>query len=878
MPTFPSKRPHQVSVFLLKFSVTVTTMVFMAGHSAAKNPADSQPEVDAGSANKPCLQITDKKAASPLAAAGAAGSLKPCAPDKAKSGSPIVSAPTPPGTDTPAEVAAPVKSADTEFQRFVQATTGQSLPLFGYELFESANRFSPAEALAVPPAYVLSPGDELVVQVNGLVEVVDRFVIDRDGRILLPKVGPVSMAGVALKDAEKVLAAHIAKVYRNFTVSVSMGRLRSIEIFVVGQARKPGKHLVSSLSGLINALFETGGPGVNGSMRAISLRRNGKTVATVDMYAFLTQGDNRSDVPLMTGDLIYIPPAGPRAALLGSVNTPAVYEMLASENIAQVLAFSGGLPPVAAPQKAQLERVDASRAVARYVEDLTLDARGLNQRLQAGDVLSVQQISPQIGNVVKLEGHVDTPLRYNFKPGMTVADVLNDKRLLIPGSYWDALNKGTVSKKYSRPEVNLDYATVQRLDTRNLRTVLLSFNPLKALARDAEENMLLLSGDVVRIYGPDEALPETDNSVSISGEIVGGTKRFVWRPGFSIKDVIPSTQWLVDYYGYWQRDSARDLYNDINWDYAVVNRRVPATLQTLAITFNLGNAVLKNKTADDIQLEPGDEISLFTTAQVPTHSDNRNQLVTISGEVMVPGKYQIRQGETLTDLIQRAGGLSRNAYVFGTQFLRESIKQQQQDNIDRAAKKMQAQLEAQAITLKQSSTDSDKALAQAQLVDQQQMLKRLSDIKANGRISLDLDPEKPVLPPLTLTDGDNILIPTRPGMVGVFGEVFTETAQIHRNGMTVASALAKAGVTKDADRDNILLIRADGSVISSANKPAWWGNSIEGIKMQAGDSIYVPSQVDKRTAYSLFIQGAKDWTAILYQMALGAVGIKTLRN
>ena len=789
------------------------------------------------------------------------------------------------------------KPAETEFQRFVLSTTGQILPLFGYEFFESTHRFTPAEAAAVPPSYVLSPGDELVVQINGLIEVVDRFVIDRDGRVLLPKVGPVNMAGVALKDAERVLATHISKIYRNFTVSVSMGRLRSIEIFVVGQAKKPGKHLVSSLSSLINALFETGGPGVNGSMRAIALRRNGKTVATVDMYAFLAQGDNRSDVPLMTGDLIYIPPAGPRVALLGSVNSPAIYEMLGTENIGQVLAFSGGLPPVAAPQKAQLERVDTSRAVARYVEDLTLDARGMSQRLQAGDVLSVQQISPQIGNVVTLQGHVDTPLRYSYKPGMTVSDLLSDKRFLIPGSYWEELNKGLVSKqtprpeledlnnvkvkvskKFSRPEVNLDYAIVQRLDPRTLRTVLLSFNPLKALAKDAQENLELLSGDVVRIYGPDEELPETDNSVSVNGEIVGSVKRFVWRPGFTIQDVIPSTQWLVDYYGYWQRESARDLYNDINWDYAVVNRRVIATLQTQAITFNLGNAVLKRNTTENFSLEPGDEINLFTTNQMPTHSDNRNQLVTISGEVMAPGKYQIRQGETLTDLVQRAGGLSRNAYVFGTQFLRESTRSQQQDNIDRAAKKVQAQMEAQAITLKQSSTEAEKTQLQSLLMDQQQMLKRISEIKASGRISLDLDPDKPMLPTLTLADGDSIVIPTTPGMVGVFGEVFTETYQIHRPGITVGSVLGKAGVSKDADRDNILLIRADGSVISNANKFGWWGSTIEGIKLQPGDSVFVPSLVDKRTAYSLFIQGAKDWTSILYQMALGAVGIKTLRN
>ena len=773
---------------------------------------------------------------------------------------------------------ASLKPPETEFQRFVHASTGQSLPLFGYELFDSNELFKPVEAAAVPPSYVLSPGDELVVQINGLIEVNERLVIDRDGRVLLPKIGPVHMAGVVLNDAERILGNHISKVFRNFSVSVSMGRLRSIEIFVVGHAKKPGKHLVSSMSSLINALFETGGPGINGSLRTVTLKRQGKTIATVDMYAFLSQGDNSKDVPLMTGDLIYIPPAGARIALLGSVNTPAVYELIGSETIGQMLSLSGGLPALAAPQQAQLERVDTRRQVARYVEDVALDDTGLSQRMQAGDVLTVLQISPQIDNAVTLTGNVDTPLRYSYKPGMTVADMLKDKRLLIAGTYWEELNKGVFSNKYSRPEVNLDYATVQRLDKQNLRTVLLPFNLLKAMANDPQENLALQKGDVVKVYSPQDLLPETDNSVSVSGDIVGGTKRFVWRPGFTIKDVIPSTQWLVDYYGYWQRESARDLYNDINWDYAVVNRRVPATLQTQAITFNLGNAVLRNMTQDNISLQPGDEIQLFTTTQMPTRSDNRNQLVSLMGEVMVPGKYQIQPGETLTELIQRAGGLSRNAYVFGTQFVRESIKQQQQENINRASQKMQAQIEAQAAVLKQSSTEADKLQAQAQLVDQQQMLKRVSDIKASGRISLDLDPDKPVLPALTLTDGDSILIPTRPVMVGVFGEVFTETSQIHRAGMTVGGALTKAGVTKDADSDNILLIRADGAVISNASQTGWWGKSINHIKLQPGDSVYVPSMVDKRTAYSLFIQGAKDWTTILYQLSLGAVGIKTLRS
>ena len=565
-----------------------------------------------------------------------------------------------PATEDPQQLNAdPRKIAaadETEFQRFVRSATGQSLSLFGYELFGNRNRFSSVQGASVPAGYVFGPGDELLVQVNGLVEFNERLVIDRDGRVSVPRVGPIVLAGVPFADAEKVLTAHIGKVYRNFTVSVTMGRLRSIEVFVVGQARSPGKHLVSGLSSLINALFETSGPNTNGSLRAIELRRQGKTITTVDMYAFLSKGDNTGDVKLLAGDVIYIPPAGPRAALLGTINGPAIYELLPADTISSVLALTGGLPTLAAPQKAQLERVDSARDVARYVQDFALDAKGMALPLKAGDILTVFQISPQIANVVTLQGNVASPLRYTFKPGMRVSDLLQDKRLLIPGSYWLQINQGATTGNYSRPEVNLDYATIQRLDPATLRTTVVAFNLARAVAQDPGENLALVSGDIVTVYGPKDAGAETENSITVTGEVVGGTKRFVWRKGFTIKDIIPSSQWLIDYYSYWQRPSGRSLVNDINWDYAQVIRRIPTTLSSQAITFNLGRAVLQGHAADNIALEPGDQIALFTTAQLGQPTERRSMLVTVSGEVAVPGVYQVKTGETLPQLLKRIGG------------------------------------------------------------------------------------------------------------------------------------------------------------------------------------------------------------------------------
>ena len=879
------------------------------------------------------------------------------------------------------------KVDEIEFQRFVMSATGQALPLYGYELFAKPTAFAPAQAAPVPAGYVLGTGDEVVVQVNGLIDINEKFVIDRDGRVNLPKVGPLNLAGVALSDAEKVMAAHIGKVYRNFSVSVTLGRLRSIEVFVVGQARKPGKYVISSMSGLVNALLETGGPGSNGSMRAIQLRRAGKTVATLDLYAFLSQGDNSADVPLLTGDIIYIPPAGPRAAVLGTINAPAIYELRSNETIAQVLALSGGLPTLAAPQKAQLERVDANRDIARYVEDFALDAAGQKLVLKGGDILTVFQISPQIANVVTVQGNVAAPLRYTHRPGMRVADLLGDKRLLIPGSYWADVNQGARTSSYSTPEVNLDYATIQRLDPVALRTKTIAFNLAKAVAQDPSENLELLSGDIVTVYAADEPGAETDNSVTLTGDLVGGTKRFVWREGFTIKDIIPSTQWLVDYYGYWQRaaklgrkrdnarkdaqdglspgamrqqgntavdakrgdslttlgaqraskldertlapgqsdlralqlddklaepalrstknqdklalrDSAaqdddnelqsgalRSFGQEINWNYAQVLRRVPATLQTKSITFNLGRAVIDGQAADNIKLEAGDQVALFTTAQVAVPTEKRSQMVTLTGEVAVPGKYQLQPGDTLPDLIKRAGGLGKYAFAYGTVFTRESTRTQQQENLNKSVRRMRAQVDAQIAALAQNATDAEKAsTVQAQIAGQQQLLKRMEEIKATGRVALDLDADRPELPPIALEDGDFITVPQRPSFVGVFGEVYSESALIHKPQLSVADYLSKAGVTRDADLDNLIVVRADGTVEGSGNsnslwsRSALWGAGFQDKKLNAGDSVFVPSAVDRRTAYSLFIQGAKDWTSLIYQFALGAAAFKTLRN
>jgi len=882
----------------------------------------------------------------------------------------------------------------TDFQRFVQEATGRALCLYGFDLFARGN-FTAGQGVSVPASYVLGPGDEVVVLAYGMVDISERLIIDREGRVLIPRAGPLTLAGVPLGEAERVISAHLGKIYRNFKLTVTMGRVRSAEVFVVGQARNPGKHVVSGLSTLINALFETGGPNANGSLRAVELRRAGKTVATVDVYQFLARGVDSADAKLQPGDVIFIPPAGPSAAILGTVNAPAIYELKADDTLKSVLDLTGGLPVLAAPQKAQLERIDPSRDVARYVEDFALDAAGLARKLQAGDVLTVFPISPQIADVVTLQGNVASPMRYAYRKGMRVADLVTGNNFLVPVQYWLSVNAGGNIGGLDRPEVNLDYATLQRLDLRRLRTTVIPFHLAKALRGDAEENLTLEPGDIVRVYGPNEAGPEafdsvslnaqfiggtrrfpwrrgttvrdlipdaawlqtevsrwvratggapmegyakqelnfdyavvrrldpvglrselfafnlgkalagdpvenlalqpgdqislygpnepgaeTLNSITVRGEILGGERRFIWRPGFAIRDIIPSAQWLVSRYQYWQRRGGTELRNEINWDYGNVVRRLPDTLQTRTLNFNLGGAVLQGRAEDNLALQPGDQITLFTTRELPVPQEKRIRLVTLSGEVKVPGVYQAAPGETLGQIIQRAGGYTAEAYVFGMEFRRESVRATQQQNLDRTVQRIETQMLSNAQAKVQNVTSPDQAQAvQSSLQADQLRLANLRNLRATGRVALGLEPERLKLPAIALEDGDVISVPSRPAFVGVYGAVNNENVILWNAGMTVRDVVDRAGTSLYADVGESYVMRADGTVLSGGPMEGLFGfRGIRSVELQPGDTVVVPERADRETVYTTFIRGLKDITAIFFQFGLGAAAIKSLNN
>ena len=329
-------------------------------------------------------------------------------------------------------------------------------------------------------------------------------------------------------------------------------------------------------------------------------------------------------------------------------------------------------------------------------------------------------------------------------------------------------------------------------------------------------------------------------------------------------------------------NQVKNLFNEINWDYALIERLDPQTLKPQLISFNLRDAVVDKKPSGNPELKPGDVVTIFSVKDIPVSLNKRAQFVRVGGEVNKPGVYQIEPGETLPQLLRRAGGLTATAYLYGTVLTRESVRKQQKVNLDQAIRRFEADSSSQLAAASQNVQDADKAtvLAQSQAA-QRQTLARLRALEPTGRVSLELNPIRTILPDLLLEDGDQVTIPYRSDSVGVFGAVLSESSLMHREGLSVRNYLARAGLVRDAEPSQALIIRADGSVEGDTSSARTLWGALGGVmdkSVYPGDSIFVPEKIDRRTGYIQFMQGAKDWTQLIYQFGLGAAAYKTLKN
>jgi len=316
-------------------------------------------------------------------------------------------------------------SAETtsEFERFISETAGTDISQYGYDLFRSPpSTFAPVDEVPVGPDYVVGPGDEIRVSVWGSIEGQWTSVVDRSGTITLPKVGTIGVTGLSFEQLRRTLHDEIARYYTGFEMSVSMGPLRTMRVYVVGNAHRPGSYTVSSLSTLVSALFASGGPAKTGTMRGIRLQRGGAVVADFDLYDLLLRGDKTGDLRLLPEDVIFIPPVGPLVGISGSVNTPAIYEIKGERRLSELIAMAGGLSAVAFSGRVQMERIEGGRS--RVILDADLSAvLDSDLEIRGGDLFRVFQVV-QDRQLVRLTGAVNRPGEYGFNPGMRVSDLI----------------------------------------------------------------------------------------------------------------------------------------------------------------------------------------------------------------------------------------------------------------------------------------------------------------------------------------------------------------------------------------------------------------------------------------------------------------------
>ncbi len=432
--------------------------------------------------------------------------------------------------------------ATNDFQIFIEQSLGKSLPLFGHNLFENVpSTFAPVDNVPMTADYIVGPGDEIVMRIWGQVDGDIRAVVDRNGSINIPKIGVVNVAGISYKDLPSHLKSALSRIYRNFELSVSLGQLRSIQVFVVGQAKRPGSYTISSMSTLINALFAAGGPSGKGSMRRIQLKRGNNSVVEFDLYELLLKGDKSKDARLLPGDVIFIPPVGPMAAISGSVNVPAIFELGGSSTtLAEILEWGGGLTSTALSHRAIVERIDAHKA--RTVQEFTLDGDGLKHTVHDGDLLTFVSVGPRFQNAITLRGFVAEPARYPYREGMRIKDLLPNKDAIVSRDFWrkrnTAAKSGTETANQatdinsaeklraevkSSEEVNWDYAVIERIQD-DLSTTLIPFNLRKAiLDGDPTQNLVMKPGDIITIFSKDDIqVPVSKQSryVRLEGELL----------------------------------------------------------------------------------------------------------------------------------------------------------------------------------------------------------------------------------------------------------------------------------------------------------------------------------------------------------------------
>lgn len=662
------------------------------------------------------------------------------------------------------------------------------------------------------PDYIIGAGDTMQINLwGGVTQTITRMV-NREGRIFLPEAGSIDVAGLSLAQVENVIEGALKQEYRNAQVAVTVSTLRSVRVYVVGDVQRPGGYDVSSLATPVSALYAAGGPTAAGSLRMLLHYRGAQLLEKVDLYDFLLHGIRAKSAPFESGDTLLVPPAGEQVAILGAIKRPAIYELTKSDTtLADVVEDAGGLTASASLSHIRIERIGENH----QRETVTLpgndapsphaDQDALTQlHVRDGDRIYVDPILPYSQRAVYLTGHVVRPGRLPYSDGMHLSDVLHSYQDMLP-------------EPAARGEI-------VRLVPPDLHAETINFDVPDVLI--GNENFGLQPFDTIRVFGRYQVDAPT---VTIRGEVL--------RPGkYPMSKGMTAAQ-LVRMAGGFKRDAL--LENADLTSYEVTNgSQIVEKLTTVSI----GSAVAGTDPRADVPLKSGDILAVHQI----TNWDNIGESVTVRGEVRYPGSYGFQDGERLSAVLRRAGGLLPTAYPMGAVLVRTQVRDLEQKSRDELIRQIETNSAAARLSPSLGGANGATAL---QLINSQQA-QVISDLKNHpptGRmvihITTDIGSWANTPADIELRQGDVLTIPKRPGFVLVTGQVYNATALTFAPGKNAGWYLSRAGGTNStANRKEIFIIRANGSVVGR-HSGGWFEGDVLSTALNPGDVIVVPQKI-----------------------------------
>lgn len=789
----------------------------------------------------------------------------------------------------------------TDLQKLAHSSTGESLPIFGRNMFQqSPSTFAPADEVPVTPDYVLGPGDDVLVRISGAQQISSnsQLTVDTSGNIYVPRVGAIQVSGLRASELQAKIAGEVNHFFRNYQLSVSLGHLRSIQIYVVGEARRPGAYTISGLSTALNGLFASGGPNVQGSLRRIQLRRGDKVITELDLYDLILRGDKSHDIRLESGDILFIPAAGPQVAIAGSVRHPAVYELKAdamgqtATSLQDVLTLAGGFGPTADPKRIRLERVDAD--LQRHAMTVALDDAGKAMLLHDGDVVYANHIAPAFQKTITIRGNLANPGRFPWHDGMRLSDIIPDREALLTGDYWRERNRMGVPTPLFEPDefnaptpeqgVRVDSAqmragVVRRPDgTNSSRDALTQVLPPSPEGEGSQEQATLASGGVVS-----SSATQLDRSATMEA---GTPQRSNSQPTYSQTDQANQLDQAAGFSRRLDRQQPvtavlrpniiRLPAPEINWSYAVIERLDPNTLKTTLVPFNLGKLVQDHDAGQNLELQPGDVVTILNQRDILVPQHEQTKFVQLEGEFPGAGVYSVKPGETLEQLVERAGGFTSSAYLYGSSFQRESTRALQQQRLDEYITKLSADMDRQT-AVRGASTQTGVSDPNA-LALERNLVAQLRELRATGRIVLEFLPDSEgvlSLPHISLENGDVFRVPSRPSTVSVIGAVYGQNVFLYNPKRHLEDYLSLAGrPNRIADTHHAFIVRADGSVFSRERASGVLSNHFDTSRIFPGDAIIIPEKPISPTVEKQLL----DYSQILSSFGLAAAALSVIRS